>query len=372
MPFKKANHYFRLCQASLRHDMAKRIMYSILPAVSSPEQTQMTGGIIDYKSLEYAIEGYKDIIKYGVDSCVSELKNVPPERTRTYYDAMYKKDAGDYLGAIEICIDDFNNKEWDRGYGGEAWGKIAETLRDIILLGEEIEKTPPGQKKITTMQQMVIALNIFDGLSHNSDSILTNLVEKENLNKKEKERINNLIKIMDAKELANPIHVYKEIENTLKETGDIHKFKDWVTKLRSHPDYHKKSDNIYEKFQIRAKKLFIKPNRVFNLYLDKLKTKNSDYLFNADDIVAILSTYQFDIKSIIAEMERQYSDSEGINKIKNIDKNYDILLSSIVNIRDKMYRFKSVRDEDEDKLSELINQFINASMKLIYFIQSIF
>ena len=62
---EKAKFYELLSQADIKSDMAKRIMFSILPHVADKTQIHMTGGVVDYNALAYAVSGRKDIIKYG-------------------------------------------------------------------------------------------------------------------------------------------------------------------------------------------------------------------------------------------------------------------------------------------------------------------
>ena len=54
-----------LKEATIRSDMAKRIMYSILPSTVDPSQVVMSGGVVDYKALDAAVEGAADIIAFG-------------------------------------------------------------------------------------------------------------------------------------------------------------------------------------------------------------------------------------------------------------------------------------------------------------------
>lgn len=122
-------------EASIRSDMAKRIMYSILPSVATKSEIALTDGAIDYKALESAIEGRKDIIKYGVRSCIKELKHY------RYFDALpnwihdiyqmdmdplkYESNGFNIENVINLCIKSFNTpKGWDSGYGGFLWEKL--------------------------------------------------------------------------------------------------------------------------------------------------------------------------------------------------------------------------------------------------------
>src|ERR1700722_2222854 len=61
-------------QANLETDMAKRVMLSIIPALSSETERHHTGGF-DQKALRSAVNGAVDVIKYGTGICVDELEH---------------------------------------------------------------------------------------------------------------------------------------------------------------------------------------------------------------------------------------------------------------------------------------------------------
>lgn len=240
------------CEASLRSDMAKRIMYSILPSVSDKTQLHMTGGVVDYNALRYAVEGRRDIIKYGTKACVQELKSYKkdinaPIPLQALSKGIASIESGDYSAAADLaakCFADYSG--WAGGYGGKAWEKIARSLQRLIAYDQTLKESKESKdldQELQIMQQIVIELNVFDGLSHNNSSVMKNLVDQEwqemhtGNNESRNKELDEITRMMDAKELTNPMDVYKEIESTLVESGDIHRFKDWTRKLHNLPEY---------------------------------------------------------------------------------------------------------------------------------------
>ena len=295
----KIKHYALLCQASIRNDMAKRIMHSILPSLSNPAESHWTGGAIDYKSLQYATEGWQDIVKYGLKSCVNETEHYKSAKNggNTYEKALNYLNEGNYELCIETCISAFKATEgWQILYGGEAWLNIAECIKNIYEIGKELEKSD-GKQKINAMNAMVVALNVFDGLSHNTESVMRKVIEYESddiaskigpaskytysssRSKKEYEKTKRL---MDSKELINPIDVYHEVKQTLTDSGDINKYKDWNTKIRSNPEYYK---NDIEKREQELAKIDVKKKVL-------IEKRKSDVYKCLDDAKNIINTHK--------------------------------------------------------------------------------
>lgn len=277
-----------ICEAGIRNDMAKRIMHSILPDIgdrndpSWSERLSTTQGTVDYTSLEAAAEGRSDIIKYGTIACIEELKHYTRLNRRevaskpnkdTYMGHSIAQKAylnNDFETAIDICIEAFSDyQNWNAAYGGVAWEKIAKTIKSIIVLDKQFKELHTKRKdesfewkgksdpyavdaKIDTLKDIVIQLNVFDGLAHNTDSIMPKLIEEEGMeyNKKNNyfygsddsykfDKETDLVKrMMDAKELKDSTHTYREVEPALQESGDISRWRDWTGKIKSKPNYY--------------------------------------------------------------------------------------------------------------------------------------
>jgi len=360
---KKINHYHLLCLAGVAEDMAKRIMYSILPAVADPIQVKHTEGVVDYKALEYAVEGYEKIINFGLQACVDELYHYGKTGRKTKEKENAAEKAAALLGSgrdLEVanfCIELFNDLyAWEPSYGGKKWAKIAEAIKEIIILDDMFKKATTPSEKIAVMKQMVVALNVFDGLSHNTASVMDNIVEKEypsipysQLEKKMKE----VQKLMDMKELSNHIDVYKGIEQKLQDSGDINKFREWVGKLRRDPKYHESryKDTAEELIKIRLKKDIIHQKDEFDIYknIDEMKAGAGsifDFLTNVNQILLFETTV---VDRLYYGLSKFLEDKDIINKISNI-------ISSLASIRQETYAFRET----------LTNKLINPSRATIH------
>src|ERR1700722_19992017 len=127
-----SNQFYK--RANLETDMAKRIMFSIIPSVMTPTEKQSTPVDpqywgVDYKALRSAANGAKDLVRYGTLACVQELGFYHSPSDNVAFRAKRMADRGETLEALKLaekCFLDLKN--WDEGYGREAWARIAQTL----------------------------------------------------------------------------------------------------------------------------------------------------------------------------------------------------------------------------------------------------
>ncbi|HEY5268546.1 MAG TPA: hypothetical protein VII94_05460 [Candidatus Saccharimonadales bacterium] len=284
----------------LRGDMAKRIMFSILPAVASTAQVIGTGGVIDYRALSVACNGRHDIIKYGCKACMQEIVFYQGDdpRKSTIKD-LVKEDM--WSEAIEIAVDLFSqHNKWNNSYGGKAWEAIARSIQNLIVFDAQLKNIRTSspvdrlpETEVEVMKSIVMELNIFDGLSHNTDIVMRNLVELEHAeyNTKYPAKDDNEVRLranikhtnmsdirnmMDSKELINPVDVFNQIENILVQNGDFIIFKDWIGQIRKDPSYRVVNTGIIEeKFWIRYRKSSLSYKLYISQYQDTLKKETS-------------------------------------------------------------------------------------------------
>ncbi len=299
-------------EASIRSDMAKRIMYSTLSSVVSPGQIAGTNNVIDFKALDAACEGADDILKYGILACLAEC---------FYYDQagylflgeyeLEKMSPGEvisdnsYSEILKECNHLFNDKDnWGEGFGGYAWLKISESLTRINLLNENLKqqrslKSKDLDKVVNIQKQLVMELNIFDGLSHNNGSVMKNIIriESNEKNRKTLDEEEKVTRLMDAKELNDPKQVFKEIKDTLKGSGDYHRFDDYNYKFNTAIDdseYDKRLDQLNV---IRFRKAINVSADILNRDKDKLtndlKQIDKSYNYIAQDNYKQKAEYLF-------------------------------------------------------------------------------
>lgn len=298
------------CEATLRSDMAKRIMYSIIPGLADKTQIYHTQGVVDYKALQAAAEGRRDMIKYGTLACLGECEHYRPtpepgsdipgimqakeiqSKKVSHFIDQAKK--GKYEDAIDFALQCFADyRGWAKSFGGKAWENIAKTVKKLITYDNELLelKTTPkpskeNQQEITqVLQQIIMEMNVFDGLSHNTAEVMNNLIEEElkaqnpNLSmvadewpKKYQDEQRKMKKLMDAKEINNIFDVYKQVKQDLVDSGEINRFKDWTSKLESSPEFYKRNPKLERELAlIRVKKLMIGYKHDLNIGRDILK-----------------------------------------------------------------------------------------------------
>ena len=229
--------------------MANRIVYHILPSVADQVEVEGTQGVVDYKALRKAVEGRKNILKYGPSAVISELKYYKG-KNNLYQQASDQFDRGNIAEAMSLAAKGFAEKgAWIAQYGGMAWENIAKTLRSISWLDhtfDALRKDKDNPKKIeqeiSVMRQLVVQMDIFDGLMHNTGSIFEKMIDQEFDTEGHADPMvaleiehDKVKRLMNSKELTNPLDVYKVVEPELEESNDIHQYRDWNTKLRNHP-----------------------------------------------------------------------------------------------------------------------------------------
>ncbi len=248
---------------------------------------------LDIKALRSAVKGAEALIENGAKTCVGELRHYPD---RAYeddeptsdlnYAVQQGKNAiynGDWQLALSICRSAFaNTRKWKTHYGGEAWKKIAQVLLDIDQAYNDVKEARAARdwdKEIDEMKKCVVLMNVFDGLAHNTGSVMPKLLMEEmgysshDTSEYEEEHGRSeraprpaisgvelseykgrVERLMDAKELKSPLAVYKEIEPIIDSSSYRYMFKDWIHKLRQHPEYRKPGAGPEQMRRIRVKK----------------------------------------------------------------------------------------------------------------------
>lgn len=423
---KKCSHYLMVCEATIRSDMAKRIMHSILPSIgdindpSWASRISSTKGVIDYNSLAAAAEGRHDIIKYGTLACVEEVRHYNNRKYNTPNDIYtlslkYAKE-GNFKDAIDICINSFDDKEnWANAYGGEAWLKIAKTIKNLIDLNDKLkslDKYKSNEKfqwqgksdpyavdaKINILNDIIIQLNIFDGLAHNTGSIIPKLIREESneINNKAQTPYYNQFgepnenaaydyakehllttKLMDSKEFEDAAHVYKYIEPTLKETGDIHRWKDWTGKLTSKPGYNVDPEtqhhNLVKVKLYKAIKKYINDIRSANARLAEIEFAGKDKLSSKDIHDEVSTNMALIINSALDSNYRvnnyKYSEFDNINlHYINISKKVSDIIHNLESLKDKFMYYDT---GDIEKLHKDLLDFYNHTEMLLEFLEQI-
>lgn len=298
--------------ASLKTNMAKRILFSLLShlvPVGESARVALTKGVVDYNALKQMIPSAKELIHYGILSALDEAQHYGP-RVRTlpdYYTGEVKPsetiqktyDSGNTIETLKQLTELFNKPNWQDMYGGKNWAKITETMLNIqkyLDAAEEAKQAKDLDSQVDNLMQMTSYVNILDGLAHNSGSIMSkmlyhenrttdkegesnyintdgeiigelNPVDIENKNKflSEMDQINRL---MDAKELKDPDDVLQEITPILERESDAPStMKDWMSVARRKKHEYK---STLEEREAKLKQIRIKKEMIRNFNSCKL------------------------------------------------------------------------------------------------------
>lgn len=320
MTIKKARAVWtrRIKRASIETDMAARIMLSLIPEVMDPIQRANIMAdprmwSTDVKAYRAAVKGAKALIINGAKACVGELRHYKDkavddddddkvvECKRLIARGKEAIEDEDWAQALRYCSEAFEDEgAWESAYGGKAWATIAETLLQINAASEKIErerKANNWEGELDAMKQTVVLMNVFDGLAHNTGSVMPKLLMEENgISSYESENRSfsedfhkyksKVLRLMDAKELRNPIAVYREVEPIVDSSSYRYLFKDFIHKLRQHPGYRQTTNVESQLEKIRAKKTIAKEMNTLSEKLQKLtnafaalKSHESEWLY---------------------------------------------------------------------------------------------
>jgi hypothetical protein len=334
--------------------------------------------------------------RYGEEYLNEHYKSqgiTPPHssfNTKTIYDVaqMYLNQAnkqesgslgaiGMYERALGVCLDGFNDlPAWPESYGGRAWAKIAETLDQINMnCGHIIKARQQGllDQEVATMREQIVLMNVFDGLAHNTANVMGKVVGEEkvdrlgavqsnrSLTEKQRSRMMLLLneyysdttksmeRLMDAKELSNPMQVYQIIAPEMEKLPSRSLFKEWMGKIHRHPEYRTAPDYTKALIVIRTKKMCITYIKTWEPMMSELEA-SKDALNNS-----ILQKFQLQViegfKTVAGKLaanvcELKYRIEDERNRLKkqhsdnDEEPDIDILnqLWSLYNELDGMYQ----------------------------------
>lgn len=393
-------------QATIETDMAKRIMLSVLPSVMTDTEKFHSGGF-DYKALKSAANGVKDLIKYGTAACVEEMQfygagirqqyeritersitNISEEEFKNFKTIQNKfknienvienvrnlKQNKQYKECLLELVDKFNDVDaWEHAYGGKAWGKIAETLLKMYEKKEMLDlirqefatnrdpKTDYLALEVETLREIIVLMNVFDGLAHNNGSVMPKVVQEEfkdlphsysNLDEDDEEtreidvdkEIRRVKDLMDAKEINDPFTVYKTLQKIIERPENKHLFGDWIERIKSHPEFAKAKNLKEMRVEldvIKARKKIIEIFQGFDKKLEAIYTLK-DQIINTHD--------ETQNKQLI---HRLYNETRQLRELAS---NVDGTLSNMY-----YYEYKSIAGQ----LKHIKETFYNSKFKNI-------
>ena len=399
--FKLANNFEIYINATLKEDLAKRILFGLgdyLGVSKNKSFIQMPDG--SYKSVDLiALRGLipqaKKILKYGIKTCLKELEHVLQDRLTNIDKNKLKELYNSSLDDEKILLNliyFFNKTEyWFLGFGGKAWAKITKILLDIFYNTQDAiiaRKNNEIEKEITLLSELTININLFEGMTHNSNGILhkmyrnelTELDPENNDFKWMQKKIqleDELDILMDSKELENPNDTISNIIPNIKynKTKQRDSFTEYIDaavgKLDNHNyDYNKIKIELRKIKNIRKIQFYIKEIKNIIDSLKDLKNINFldkrdiiiNFIFGVLDIVEIRISdikynFNYDIKFNIKNLELEIK----ILKRKNYDEDiYDELLifidKLIAKLNELILKFQKFEEEFVKSKNDEVNK----------------
>lgn len=224
-------------KATLVSDMAHRIMFGLVKSDT-----------FDLPAARWVASGAKKIIINGMKACFSELAHSYNENKKTL-DSFADTSDNPIDDALEYASDEFRKKEfWDPSYGGEPWANIADTLKIIQNLYSEWKRSEKDtDKEEELLKKIIIYLNKFDGMAHNTGTIFNNLIKEEYGRDYSAvaSQMNILNKLRNLSEAEDPTLTYKAIEPHLFPTLP---YKEQISELTKNPDFFKNKTQDIENF----------------------------------------------------------------------------------------------------------------------------
>jgi hypothetical protein len=270
--YRYASYFYEITKkASIRGNMAKRILFSLLSHLVPAGETARiahTRGAVDYNALKQMVPGAKELLEYGTRVAVDEaqLLGFPETIPTVSYDLFDK------------LIEFFNGPGQSSFMGGKNWARITSTLKSIKehLDAAMVAKDNPdtAEEYINQLMQMTAYVNVLDGLAHNSGSFIDKVIDFENSDVQNRairnnEKVpdspdyDNLKRLMDAKELSDPDDVLQEILPTLEHESDAPlTMKDWISRARRRKSEYQGS---VEEREDKLKKIRLKKQLIQSL-----------------------------------------------------------------------------------------------------------
>ena len=262
-------------ESSLTTDMANRIMYSVIQGIVRGD---------DIKILQLSVAGAPKLIKYGTSACLNETRHAKryskikiedlnpiiesKDNEKIIIKDVTKENINQIIDIQNKVLDIFQNAGFLPYYSGRGWINIIKILINLTTSYKKyLESSSEEPNYLNNMKRIIMLMNVFDGTAHNTGSIYSKLISLEVKAEKHDpdlladlegtsigtKRLENLEKMMDAKELHNERDVF---DIAFKSLDRIAPYAEYLHKVRD-KDYFSRKDTKIEIFRIKAKKLML-------------------------------------------------------------------------------------------------------------------
>jgi len=371
--FKKINIFYK--KATLLSDVATRILVSRMDQQS-----------FNLPAGREAAVGAIDIIKYTIIAIESELKYY--KKSKPNLNIITDKPSKENIDSIIIFLKQAkelfsDSKNWERDYGGKKWEQVTDAILDVTIKYKDyLNVKRDSEEEYKAIKNLIVSMNIFDGVAHNTGSIYNKLIKLEgkNINRTNTSNIDiykKLIRLRDLSESEYDIDVMKEI---IPELGIQLPFKDYITDIKNKPDYYKDTFERREFIINRTYHLREASSRISDLYiyLENLIKKLNDFY---DPKTHLMYVHVLDKPdSVIKELNMFLYLTDNLHNIELIAdklKDYNINIDNILNLYKKFYAItKNVYEKldalisydkinDEEKFTKLFSTYMLAAKMIL-------
>jgi hypothetical protein len=239
---------------------------------------------------------------------------------------------------FNIAYSIFKDYDWDSSFGGDAWAEITKWTKKLYEIGEvKFEKSE--ELLFNKIQKLIMIIDTIHSLEHNTNMVLADLPENENM---------WMQKALDIIKSSKTGHNLVSVLNNKKLKEQIMK-----NRMLSEKEYDPLKDNVYKDF--------------FEMFFDKFKEMNYNYMYNHQLFSPMLSSiYSLNslqirvlLNTILNNFKEEY-DEANKSKIKLFYKKIflrlasnKVLFSNIDLLEEVLSTIKKV-----DESNELICKFI--------------
>ena len=214
----------------------------------------------DFIAGRWAAAGAKDLIIYGIKAIKEELIHYNKKSslyilTEFSFDVFDTKKYDYYVDVLKKAKDIFDDESgWDVGFGSKNWSDIAAALLNILIAYRDYKQTiNDTDEQEAAIKKLLVAMNIFDGLAHNTGTIFTKLVNQQSQKIRgihPAKELKGIERLRDISESDNPYDVLKDIEKNL----DIKlPYKDIFSRMKMNPEYWENREEQIQEHLINVK-----------------------------------------------------------------------------------------------------------------------
>lgn len=286
-------------EASIASDLAIRIMHSLIPySVDHPDQAKSTMVLLTQKHLIGVAERY---MERAAKIITDEMSWSRGQNAHKRIENALK--AKNYLAVAKIGFQEFEiDQNWDTGYGGKKWSEFCKYLVNLGISINAFNSAKTEDGKLQASNDIVINMNVLDGLTHNTGSFSEKMINNEadaeategfTIGEIYENKMRKLLRMMDAKQLTHKEDVLPFIKKYMYNNPDSFLYREYFSKLlnQAKPD-PKRTEAELDEIKDRKKLINVVVN-IIDFTIDRMQNdfKNNnikhynDYISSTVDLI---------------------------------------------------------------------------------------